>query len=140
MATTGPGPGDCVFCPIIARRSPAYIVYEDAATIAFLDIFPFTRGHVLVVPRRHVDRLTELQDGEPGALLAGVASVCRRVERLSRDYNIALNQGPLAGQIVFHLHFHVIPRYDRQNPFASTARAPLSASEAHELVRLLGAS
>ncbi|MCI4351214.1 MAG: HIT family protein [Thermoplasmata archaeon] len=140
MATAGPGPGDCVFCPIVARRSPAYIVYENDTAIAFLDIFPFTRGHVLVVPRRHVDRLTGLRDGEPGALLASVAEVCRRVERLSRDYNVALNQGALAGQIVFHLHFHVIPRYDRQNPFAGTARAPLAADEAHELVRVLGAA
>ena len=139
MAPGGHGPEDCIFCPIIARRSPAYMFYEDPTADAFLDIFPFTRGHALVVPRRHVDRLTELRDDEPGKLLGSVAAVCRRIERLSRDYNITLNQGALAGQIVFHLHFHIIPRYDRQNPFNSTSRPRLEAGEALELVRLLGA-
>ncbi|MCI4318729.1 MAG: HIT family protein [Thermoplasmata archaeon] len=139
MVPAGHGPEECIFCPIIARRAPAYLFYEDPTAVAFLDIFPFTRGHALVVPRRHVDRLTDLKDDEPGKLLASVAAVCRRMERLSRDYNISLNQGALAGQIVFHLHFHVIPRYDRRNPFNSTSRPPLEQREALELVGLLGA-
>ena len=139
MVPAGHGPEDCIFCPIVARRSPAYIFYEDPMAVAFLDIFPFTRGHALVVPRRHVDRLTDLTDDEPGRLLASVAAVCRRMERLSRAYNISLNHGALAGQIVFHLHFHIIPRYDRKNPFNSTSRAPLEQPDALELVRLLGA-
>lgn len=133
-------PADCIFCAIIERRAPAHIVYEDAAAVAFLDIFPFTRGHLLVVPKRHVDRLTELADGEPGQLLSAVASVCRKIERLSRDYNVALNQGRRAGQIVFHLHFHVIPRYDRMNPFDAGRRPKLEDAEAKELVGQLGAA
>ena len=138
MAPAGHGPEDCIFCPIVAHRSPSYTFYEDPFAVAFLDIFPFTRGHALVVPRRHVDRLTDLKVDEPGKLLASVAAVCRRIERLSRDYNISLNQGALAGQIVFHLHFHIIPRYDRQNPFNSTSRPRLEPREALELVHLLG--
>ncbi|HZY70577.1 MAG TPA: HIT family protein [Thermoplasmata archaeon] len=132
-------PSDCIFCAIIERRAPAHFVYEDEEAVAFLDIFPFTRGHLLVVPKRHVDRLTELADGEHGRLLSAVANVCRKVERLSRDYNVALNQGRLAGQIVFHLHFHVIPRYDGMNPFDAGRRPKLDDLEATELVRLLGA-
>jgi histidine triad (HIT) family protein len=128
-----------VFCAIITRRSPAYIVYEDSHTLAFLDLFPYTRGHLLIVPKRHVDRLTELQEGEHGRLLEAVSRVCRRVERLSSNYNVALNQGRLAGQIVFHLHFHVIPRYDARNPFDRTDRPRLDETQAREMVQLLSA-
>jgi histidine triad (HIT) family protein len=128
----------CVFCEIGAGRSPAHVVYEDAETIAFLDIFPFTRGHLLVVPKRHVDRLVDLLPAEYPAYLGALSQACRQVERLTRDYNIGLNQGRLAGQIVFHLHFHVIPRYDDGNPFGATPRTRLADGAAAEIVRALG--
>lgn len=128
----------CVFCEIGAGRSPAHIVYEDATTVAFLDIFPFTRGHLLVVPKRHVDRLVDLAPSEHAGYLGALAQACRQVERLSKDYNIGLNQGRLAGQIVFHLHFHVIPRYDDGNPFGATPRTRIADAEAAGVVRDLG--
>jgi histidine triad (HIT) family protein len=127
----------CIFCEIIARRAPAFIVYEDAATIAFLDLFPFTRGHLLVVPKLHVDRLTDLPVSEYPAFMQALAQVCRNVERLSHHYNVAANQGELAGQIVFHLHFHVIPRYTEANPFRVHPRERLNEAEAGEVTRLL---
>lgn len=129
----------CVFCRIVAREAPAYLVYEDEEAIAFLDLFPFTRGHLLVVPKRHVPRLTELPAEEHAAYLGALARMCRRAERLSSDYNIALNQGAKAGQIVFHLHFHIIPRYGEANPFHSRPRDRLSEAEARELVATLTA-
>ena len=128
----------CVFCQIIAGRSPAHRVYEDATAIAFLDLFPFTRGHLLVVPRRHVDRLTELPPAEYPGFLRALTEVCRRIERLSTHYNVALNQGSLAGQIVFHLHFHVIPRYGESNPFLAPQRERLRDPDARALVSELG--
>lgn len=128
---------NCVFCKIVARQAPAYLVYEDDEAIAFLDIFPFTRGHLLVVPKRHAPRLTDLPEAEHGAYLGALAKVCRRVERLSSDYNIALNQGAKAGQVVFHLHFHIIPRYGEGNPFHSRPRERLSEEAARELRTLL---
>jgi histidine triad (HIT) family protein len=128
----------CIFCEIGAGRAPAHVVHEDANTIAFLDIFPFTRGHLLVVPKRHVDRLVDLPPSEYAGYLGALAQACRQVERLTKDYNIGLNQGRLAGQIVFHLHFHVIPRYDDGNPFGATPRRPLAAGEAEGVVRDLG--
>ncbi len=124
----------CVFCDIVARRAPAWIVYEDATTLAFLDIFPFTRGHQLVIPKRHGARLTDLPFDDQMALIRSLDEVCRRSERLSADYNVALNAGARAGQIVFHVHFHVIPRYGEANPFRSTSRAPLAEAEARSLV------
>ncbi|HEV8050168.1 MAG TPA: HIT domain-containing protein [Thermoplasmata archaeon] len=136
----GPPSGSepCIFCEIVARRAPSYIVYEDSENLAFLDIFPFTRGHLLVVPKRHVDRLVDLAPAEYGSFLGAVVEACRRVERLTRDYNVGLNQGRLAGQIVFHLHFHVIPRYDDGNPFGQTPRTRLDDAHGAAIVHDLG--
>jgi len=124
----------CVFCDIIARRSPAHVVYEDDHSIAFLDIFPFTRGHLLVVPKHHGARLTDLGAGERTALIHALHEVCRRVDRIATDYNVALNAGARAGQVVFHVHFHVIPRYGEVNPFQPRSRKPLDGAEAKRLV------
>ncbi|MCI4329193.1 MAG: HIT family protein, partial [Thermoplasmata archaeon] len=104
-----------------------------------LDLFPVTRGHVLVVPKHHVDRLTDLPEADYGSFLKAVSVVCRRVERLSRHYNVSINQGELAGQIVFHLHFHVIPRYEEESPSWSRPRSRLDDGVADSLSRTLAA-
>ncbi len=130
---------DCVFCAIVRRRAPAYIIYEDEDAMAFLDIYPFTRGHALVVPKQHGARLTDLPFESQVALLRALDRVCRRSERLADDYNVALNAGANAGQIVFHVHFHVIPRYGEANPFHPNRRNRLGETDARELVGLLSA-
>ncbi len=139
MSDGGTPAEPCVFCDITAHRSPGYIVFEDATTMAFLDIFPFTRGHLLVVPKRHGARLTDLPFADQTALVRTLDEVCRRAERLAPDYNIALNAGAAAGQIVFHVHFHVIPRYGESNPFVSRSRERLRDDDARALVDALGA-
>jgi histidine triad (HIT) family protein len=126
--------GPCVFCEIAAHRSPGHGVYESAGTIAFLDLFPYTRGHLLVVPKRHVDRLTDLRHDEYDDFFGALAELCRRINRFSRHYNVALNQGEFAGQVIFHLHFHVIPRYGPENPFLAQPRTRLSDDEARRVV------
>jgi histidine triad (HIT) family protein len=130
----------CIFCDIVARRAESHIVYEDDHTLAFLDLFPVTRGHVLVVPKRHIDRLTDLPESDYAAFLKALATVCRRVDRLSDHYNVSLNQGSLAGQIVFHMHFHVIPRYGEGTPQWGRPRGQLSDDDARRLVAALGAA
>lgn len=139
MVTPSGTSPECIFCEIVARRAPSHIVYEDEATIAFLDLFPFTRGHLLVVPKRHVDRLIDLPRSEYSGFLTALVEACRRTERLSRHYNVAMNQGELAGQIVFHLHVHVIPRYGKDNPFGVHPRERLDAGDADRLVGTLSA-
>ncbi len=135
MDEGSPAPGTkCVFCDIVARRAPAWIVYEDSTTVAFLDIFPFTRGHLLVIPKRHGPRLTDIPFEDQMALVRTLDEVCRRAERLAPDYNVALNAGARAGQIVFHVHFHVIPRYGESNPFRAGHRPPLTEPEARAVV------
>ena len=105
----------CVFCQIAAGAAPAVRVYEDDDHLAFLDIRPFTRGHTLVIPRRHSVDLTDT----PATLLAGMLAVGQRVARATRasglaatGNNVAINDGKSAFQSVFHIHLHVIPRRD----------------------------
>ncbi len=138
MASPDRGAPACVFCDIVAGRAPSHKIYEDKDTLAFLDLFPITRGHTLVIPKRHVDRLTELREEEYEDLFRTLVTVCRRTERLSPDYNVAVNQGKLAGQIVFHLHFHIIPRYTTSGPFATTPRTRIRDEEAETVLAALG--
>ena len=104
---------DCIFCKIIAGEIPAQIVQEDERTVAFMDINPATRGHALVVPRRHAADLLEIEPDD----LAACAVAARRLaqageERLGADGVNLLNAcGRAAWQTVFHFHIHVIPRY-----------------------------
>jgi len=139
VGAQGNGPA-CIFCDIAARRSPAHIVYEDASTVAFLDLFPFTRGHLLVIPKRHAVRLTDLPSDDQVALVRTLDKICRRVERLAPDYHVSLNAGANAGQVVFHVHLHVIPRYGEANPFLGPGRTRLRDDDARELLRELSGS
>ncbi|MGC2034644.1 MAG: HIT family protein [Thermoplasmata archaeon] len=139
MAPEAPSSKPCIFCGIVAGRSPAFKVYEDDRTVAFLDLFPITRGHVLVVPKTHIDRLTDLPSSDYAGFLGVLADICRRVERLSAHYNVGLNQGALAGQIVFHMHFHVIPRYGDDSPLWAKPRNRLQDGDAQQIVDTLSA-
>ncbi len=130
----------CIFCDIAARRAPAHILYEDESTVAFLARYPVTRGHLLVVPKRHGARLTDLPWGDQMALVHTLDELCRRAERLAPDYNLSLNAGANAGQVVFHVHFHVIPRYGETNPWRSSARPTLDESDAKALVAELSSA
>ncbi len=124
----------CAFCEIAAHRSPAYFLYEDTDTMAILDIFPFTRGHFLVIPKEHSVRLTDMSEAGQLALVRTLDLMLRRTSRLAPDYNLALNAGRAAGQVVFHVHFHVIPRYGEANPFQVRHRVPLEEKEALRVV------
>ena len=139
MADGGGTDPACIFCRIVHRTADATVVYEDDEYLAFLDLFPVTRGHLLVVPKEHVDRLLDLPERAYAGLLRAVSATCRRVERLSSHYNVSVNQGELAGQIVFHLHVHVIPRYGEGTPQWNRPRDRLKPSDAADLQRLLQA-
>ncbi len=104
---------DCIFCKIINGELPSQRVYEDDHTIAFMDIAPGTRGHLLVIPRNHAKDITEIDPDDLAAVARTAQVMARRVtERLDADgVNIINSCGAAAWQTVFHLHFHVIPRY-----------------------------
>jgi histidine triad (HIT) family protein len=105
---------DCVFCKILAGELPGMIVDEDELTIAFMDIAPATRGHALVIPRRHARDLLEIDPEDLRATIVAAQRLAGRAsERLGADGVNLLNAcGPAAWQTVFHFHIHVIPRYE----------------------------
>ena len=105
---------DCIFCKIVAGELPSQIVDQDERTIAFMDISPATRGHALVVPRRHSRDLLEIEADDLEATIDAAQRLARRVQaRLGADgINLLNSCGSAAWQTVFHFHIHVIPRYE----------------------------
>lgn len=103
---------DCIFCKIISGEIPAIRVYEDEHTLAFMDIQPVSIGHILVIPKEHSDNLRALSE----RLICPVFETVRKVadaltEAIGHsDYNVIINVGEEAGQVVHHTHVHVIPR------------------------------
>ena len=102
----------CVFCEIIKRKSPAHIIYENSRLISFLDIEPINEGHVLIVPKQHVDTIEELSD----ETLTDIMGVAKKIVTALKDiygnegYSIMQNGGKFCD--FGHAHFHVFPRYD----------------------------
>ena len=103
----------CVFCEVVAGRSPAIRIFEDDNYLAILDIRPFTRGHTLVFPKQHTTDLTDT----PPDTLADMVALAQRIGLAARGSelradgnNIAINDGQAAFQSVFHVHLHVLPR------------------------------
>ena len=105
---------DCIFCKIVAGQIPCTKVYEDAQVMAFLDIGPIVKGHTLVIPKRHYDPIT----GTPVEVLQQLIAVVQKVadaqyRGLRADgINVTQANGRSAGQVVRHIHFHVIPRFE----------------------------
>jgi diadenosine tetraphosphate (Ap4A) HIT family hydrolase len=102
-----------VFCAVVAGDAPAVRIFEDDDYLAFLDIRPFTRGHTLVIPKRHSVDLTDT----PAETLAGMLAVGQRIGLAARTSglhadgnNLVINDGRAAFQSVFHIHLHVLPR------------------------------
>lgn len=105
---------DCIFCAIADRAGTAEVVEADANSIAFLDINPATRGHTLVIPRKHAKNLLEIEPEDLHRVLEMAQRIARRMsEQLgATGVNLLNSCGEAAWQTVFHFHMHVIPRYD----------------------------
>lgn len=103
-----------LFDKIIRGEIPSHKVYEDEHVYAFLDIGPQSRGHTLVVPKESKAQLDELSDDAAQAIGRALPRLCRAVMKATgaSAYNILQNNGARAGQAVFHVHFHIIPRFD----------------------------
>lgn len=104
---------NCIFCKIIEKQSKAEILYEDEKVIAFLDVNPLNYGHALVVPKIHCENFLEVPEEFIPDMFTAVQKVTAGiVKAVNPDgFNILSNNGRLAGQSVFHCHFHIIPRY-----------------------------
>lgn len=104
---------NCIFCDIIEKKAGAEILYEDNHIMSFLDIRPVNFGHTLVIPKDHYDNFTEVPE-ETMKKLISVTQVLSDaiVKSLKPDgFNIITNNGKAAGQSIYHFHFHIIPRY-----------------------------
>jgi histidine triad (HIT) family protein len=100
---------DCAFCRIVARQSPADIVYEDDAVLAFKDIYPKAPVHLLIVPKRHIASLAETEAADADVLGRCVVAARRLAETTGyaeKGFRLGVNTGPEGGQVVYHVHFH----------------------------------
>jgi len=104
---------DCLFCKIIAGDIPSLKIYEDDSTYAFLDIHPVNLGHALVVPKRHSRNILDASEED----LAAIAASTKKIGQVLMDtgaqgVNVIMNSEAPAGQVIFHTHCHVVPRYE----------------------------
>jgi histidine triad (HIT) family protein len=108
--------GSCIFCKIAQKQVPGSLVFEDEKVMAFLDIKPLNEGHTLVIPKEHYENVFDI----PRELLAHVHGVTKQVALAVKKatgadgISIIQQNGKAAGQDIFHLHVHVIPRYEGQ--------------------------
>ncbi len=104
---------ETIFAKIIAGEVPCHRVFEDDSVLAFLDIFPISVGHTLVIPKEPAEKIHELSDAASAAIGRVLPRVCRAVLAATgaENYNILQNNGAPAHQAVMYVHFHVIPKY-----------------------------
>jgi histidine triad (HIT) family protein len=106
----------CTFCKIVHKDAPASIVYENDEVIAFMSIYPINVGHTLVVPKKHYENIYEVPEEEVAHLYKIVKKVASAVKNAVKAEGIRIiqNNGDAAGQVIFHLHVHIIPMFKRQ--------------------------
>ncbi len=126
---------ECIFCKIIKGGIPGHKVYEDEKTFAFLDINPMNIGHTLVVPKNHMSKITLTEEEDLLALAKTLKKVIKGVEEsLGVDnLNVFVNQGRDAGQLVPHLHYHVVPRHRGDGVEFDVPQRKLSEEEFEDL-------
>ena len=112
---------DCIFCKIIKGDIPSAKVYENDDVLAFLDISQVTKGHTLIIPKKHEENLYELSDHTVQTLFAAVPKVAKalKAEFSPVGLNLLNNNGEEAGQSVFHYHLHLLPRYGKGDGFGA---------------------
>jgi histidine triad (HIT) family protein len=102
---------DCIFCKIIAGEIPSQFLYQDDEMVAFPDIHPLTPVHILIVPKKHIPSLLELEQDE-ASLIGRMALLAKRLAKekviAERGFRLVINSGPEGGQVVPHLHMHLL--------------------------------
>lgn len=128
---------DCIFCKIAKKEIPSKIITETNKSIAFLDAFPLSRGHTLVIPKRHYEKVQDMTDMDNTDLFNTVHKVISKVDKLTGATLLAIHNGKDSGQEIPHVHVHLIPRQpsDHAGPVHSMFkdRPKLSDEELDEL-------
>jgi histidine triad (HIT) family protein len=114
------GTQECIFCKIASGEIPATKIYEDDVVVAFLDIGPISDGHTLVMPRQHVEQVHNSPPELLGQIWTRLGKIADAIASATGadGYNVLCNNGRAAGQVVDHLHFHIIPRRAGDGVFA----------------------
>lgn len=130
---------ECIFCKIIKRKIPASIIYEDEDVISFLDIFPVNIGHSLVIPKKHFENIFETPEDILGKMMIASKKIAKAIkEQLkTKGTNIVINNEKAAGQLVFHVHIHVIPRFDGDGFEHWHGKRPYAEGEEKEVTKKL---
>lgn len=104
---------ECIFCKILNGEIPSSKIYEDENVIAFLDLFPVNKGHSLVVPKAHYENILDTPPEVLEKIVVAVKKVAQAVLKAteSNGFNLGVNNGEVAGQVVPHVHFHIMPRF-----------------------------
>ena len=128
---------DCIFCKIAKKEIPSKIITETNKSIAFLDAFPLSRGHTLVIPKRHYEKVQDMTDMDNTDLFNTVHKVISKVDKLTGATLLAIHNGKNSGQEIPHVHVHLIPRQisDQAGPVHSMFkdRPKLSDEELEQL-------
>ena len=125
---------NCVFCDIIQRTVPSQVIYEDDQFMAILDKYPISKGHTLVLPKKHFQRVKELSQKEFCAMYARVHALNALISsRLGATAShISINDGAAANQLIPHVHVHIIPRSENDSA-GFTARKLIPAEEMEQI-------
>ena len=116
----------CIFCDILDGKRESHIVYEDEHHIAFLDKYPIDDGHTLVIPKRHYERITDMDSNDVGTIFSLVPKIAKAVlSGAGADaFSLAQNNGKAAKQIIPHVHIHIIPRYNNKGTIWTKRQIP----------------
>ena len=101
---------DCIFCKIFSKEIPTKILHETSNSICFLDAFPLTKGHVLVIPKNHCEKIQDMNKDENNDLFSLVHLMMSKVDSITGSTLVAIHNGKEAGQEIPHLHVHLVPR------------------------------
>ena len=133
---------ECIFCQIIHKRAPASVIYEDEQVVSFLSNGPVNPGHALVVPKKHHSNIFEASEKEVAYLFRVTKRVARAVKEAMdvQGIRIVQNNGKDAGQVIFHLHVHVIPmkphnHFQFDNPIRGSDLLELDAQKIREQLK-----
>lgn len=109
----------CIFCKIIRKEIPGHVLYEDDQVLAFLDISQTTKGHTLVIPKKHIIDVFEMTEEDMAHVFKVVPKIANALRKAfnARGMNLVNNNDAVAGQTVFHYHVHLIPRYQARDTF-----------------------
>ncbi|WP_100182050.1 HIT family protein [Candidatus Nitrosotenuis aquarius] len=103
----------CIFCDIISKNREGHFIYEDDNHVVFLDKYPIDKGHVLVVPKYHYEKITDMPENKVGELFSKIPKIAKAIMTSTGAvaFSLAQNNGRAAKQIIPHVHVHIIPRY-----------------------------